>query len=84
MLGLTFLRDRRASATRWFAYAALAITVTAAAGAHGLAWVARSGRLPVIAFIPLNQQFARGQSGDAVDLNATGSIGTRQKATNLP
>ena len=47
----TFLRDQRGSAVRWFAYAAAAITVVAAVGAHGLAWVAESGRLPVIAFV---------------------------------
>ncbi len=71
-----FARDRRGSATKWFAYAAAAIVVTAAVGAHGLAWIAQSGRVPTIAFLPLNQRTLQAQAGSAVDMDATGAIRT--------
>ncbi len=69
-----FARDRRGSATKWFAYAAAAIVITAAVGAHGLAWIAQSGRVPAIAFLPLNQRTLQAQSGSTVDMDATGAI----------
>ena len=73
MLVTRFVHDRQGSAVRWFAYAAAAITVVAAVGAHGLAWVAQSGRLPVIAFVPLNERTIKTPPA-GVDLEATGSI----------
>ncbi|HEX4768383.1 MAG TPA: hypothetical protein VH414_19110 [Lichenihabitans sp.] len=72
----SFARDRRGSATKWFAYAAAAIVITAAVGAHGLAWIAQSGRVPTIAFLPLNQRTLQAQAGGAVDMDATGAIRT--------
>jgi hypothetical protein len=74
MLARSFLRDRRGSAAKWFAYAAAAITITAAAGAHGLAWIAHSGKLPIVAFVPINDRTARAQSAGAIDMEATGTI----------
>ena len=74
MLFNLLMRDQSGSAVRWFAYAAAAITVVAAVGAHGLAWVAASGRLPTIAMVPLNERTIRPRPAGGVDLQATGSI----------
>ena len=74
MLPLFFIRDRRGSAVRWFVYAAAAITLSAAAGAHGLAWMVQSGRLPVIAFVPIDRQSASNRQARSVDMAPTGSI----------
>lgn len=83
MLASSFMRDRRGSAARWFAYAAAAITITAVAGAHGLAWIAHSGRLPIIAFVPMNDRVAR-QHLEGVDMNVTGSIEAGNKPVTNP
>ena len=82
MLFDMFFRDQRGSAVRWFAYAAVAITVVAAIGAHGLAWVAESGRLPVIAFVPLSERTIKVQPPGGVDMEATGSI--RRSVLDMP
>lgn len=84
MASSSFMHDRSGSATRWFAYAAAAITLSAAAGAHGLAWIAHSGRLPVVAFIPVNERVARSQQAGSVDMNATGSIEPVNTAITRP
>ena len=84
MLAFSFLRDRRGSATRWFAFAAAAITIAAAAGAHGLAWIAQSGKLPIVAFVPLNDRVARAQRAGAIDMDATGTIPVSGAAASKP
>lgn len=70
----SFAGDERGSASRWFAYAAVAIAVIATVGAHGLAWVANSGRVPVIAFVPLNDRSTQARQISGVDMTSTGSI----------
>ena len=82
MLLNDFLRDRHGSAVRWFAYAAAAITVVAAIGAHGLAWVAESGRLPIIAFVPLDGRPLKSQTAGDIDPTTTGSI--RRSVLDVP
>lgn len=77
-----FLRDQNGSAVRWFAYAAAAITIVAAVGAHGMAWLAQSGREPLQAFLPLNRPAAH-SFGDP-DMAATGSIPARPPVASRP
>ena len=84
MLAYSFLRDRRGSATRWFALAAAAITIMAAAGAHGLAWIAQSGKLPIVAFVPVNDKVARAQGAGGIDMEATGTIAVGGAAAAKP
>ena len=82
MLLTDFLRDRQGSAVRGFAFAAAAITVVAAVGAHGLAWVAQSGRLPIIAFVPLDGRPLKSHTAGDVDPTTTGSI--RRSVLDVP
>ncbi len=79
-----FRRDQRGSAVRWFAYAAAAITVTAAVGAHGMAWLVRTEREPLSAFLPLNRPSVASRSLGTPDMEATGSIRPAQPSAVKP
>ncbi|MBE7186559.1 MAG: hypothetical protein INR68_19370 [Methylobacterium mesophilicum] len=73
----SLLRAQDGSASRYFAYAAAAIMVTAAIGAHGLAWLANSGQMPVVAFLPLDRKATPVVGPRDVDTTATGSVRSR-------
>lgn len=68
----TFLRDRRGSAVHWFAFGSVALTLCAVAGAKGFDWLAKSGRMPAIAFVrPVEN---RATAGAEIDTTPTGSV----------
>ena len=69
-----FLADREGSAVRWFAYAAAALTVSCMACAQGLSWLAQSGRMPTIAFLPPRDRLARATAAAEIDPMPTGSV----------
>ncbi len=67
--------DQSWSAVRWFAYAGAALTITAAVGTFGMAWLVRAERQPQSAFLPLNGPKVAARSAGDTDMEATGSIG---------
>ena len=71
-----FLRDRRGSATKWFAVAAFVVCAACLAGANGLAWLSESGRISIVAIrqAPAPTRTARGPVDPDVDDTPTGAI----------
>ena len=69
-----FLADRRGSAVRWFAYAAAGLTVSCVACAQGLSWLAQSGRMPAIAFLPAKDRGSQPAAANGIDPLPTGSV----------
>ena len=72
----SFRRNEQASATRWFALAAFVVCAASLAGANGLAWLAESGRVSVVAVrqAPAPVRAARGPADPDIDATPTGAI----------
>ena len=70
------MRDGRGSAVRWFAFAAVVLTVASLAGARTLDWLSQSGRVALVAYSPPGTAPPRRAAADAPDVDPmpTGSI----------
>ncbi len=67
--------ENRGSAVRWFALTAVVLSVASLAGAHGLDWLSRPGRLSLVAYRAPAPVRSRPVASDPdVDTMATGSI----------
>jgi hypothetical protein len=78
-----FLGNEQGSATRWFAVMAAVLTVAAMASVQGLSWMTRSGRVPVIAFLPPRNS-ADAVAASGVDMTPIGVIKPAAQRRSLP
>lgn len=79
-----FVEDRSGAAVRWFALAALVLSLASVAGTRGLAWLSEPGRIAVVAYRALPAPADEGATGASavdqasadpgIDRTPTGSI----------
>ena len=70
------MRDSRGSAVRWFAFAAVVLSMASMAGAHMLDWLSQSGRVALVAYSPSGTAPPQRAAANAPDVDPmpTGSI----------